>query len=78
MEMHGQRIDIEMGRNNVLILRWEESGGPTLSGPPKSEGFGTVISNHSVREQLGGTLSRKWDLKGLSVELTVPLERLSH
>ena len=64
--------------DNVLILKWEESGGPALSGPPKSEGFGTVISNHSVREQFGGTLSHKWDLKGLSVELSVPMERLSH
>jgi len=61
--------------DNVLILKWEESGGPALRGPPKSEGFGTVISNHSVREQFGGTLSH---LKGLSVELSVPMERLSH
>jgi hypothetical protein len=59
-------------------LRWDESGGPTLRGPPKSEGFGTVISNHSVREQFGGTLFHKWALKGLSVELSVPMERLSH
>ena len=64
--------------DEVLILKWEESGGPALSVPPKSEGFGTVISNHSVREQFGGSLSRKWDLKGLSVELTVPIERLWH
>jgi two-component system CheB/CheR fusion protein len=64
--------------DNLLILKWEESGGPPISGSPKSEGFGTVISNHSVREQFCGTLSHKWDLKGLSVELTVPMERLSH
>jgi len=63
--------------DNMLKLKWEESGGPPLRGPPKSEGFGTVISNHSVREQFGGTLSHKWDLKGLSVELSVPMERLS-
>ena len=64
--------------DNVLILKWEESGGPALRGPPKSEGFGTVISNHSVREHFGGTLSHKWDLKGLSVKLSVPMERLSY
>ena len=63
--------------DNVLTLTWEESGGPALGGPPKSQGFGTVISNHSVREQFGGTLSQRWDLKGLSVELSVPMERLS-
>jgi two-component system, chemotaxis family, CheB/CheR fusion protein len=64
--------------DDVLILKWVESGGPALRGPPKSEGFGTVISNHSVREQLRGTISHKWDMKGLSVELAVPRERLSH
>jgi PAS domain S-box-containing protein len=62
---------------NELILTWEERGGPALNGPPKAEGFGTVISNHSVREQFGGTLSHSWDLQGLSVKLTVPVERLS-
>jgi len=63
--------------DNVLILKWEESGGPALRGPPQSEGFGTVISNHCVRGQFGGIVSREWDLKGLSVELSVPMERLS-
>jgi PAS domain S-box-containing protein len=64
--------------DDALTLKWVESGGPALRGPPKSEGFGTVISNHSVREQFGGTISHKWDLKGLSVELSVPRERLNH
>jgi two-component system CheB/CheR fusion protein len=37
-----------------LVLNWKEGGGPKLSGTPKTEGFGTVLSNHSVRGQLGG------------------------
>jgi two-component sensor histidine kinase len=64
--------------DGVLVMKWEESGGPKLSGTPKTEGFGTVLSNHGVRGQFGGALSHKWNLKGLSVELTVPMERLSH
>jgi PAS domain S-box-containing protein len=60
-----------------LILKWEERGGPEISGAPKGEGFGTVISNHSVRQQFGGTISHQWDAKGLSVELAVPIARLS-
>jgi PAS domain S-box-containing protein len=63
--------------NDMLELKWEERDGPALNGPPKSEGFGTVISNHSVREQFEGSLSHTWDVKGLSVELSVPMERLS-
>jgi PAS domain S-box-containing protein len=78
-------LSVEEGRldvtwtcaEKVLLLRWVESGGPPLNGPPKSEGFGTTLSNHSVRGQFGGVLSHKWDLKGLSVELTIPMERLS-
>jgi two-component sensor histidine kinase len=62
---------------DVLTLKWDESGGPALTAPPQSEGFGTVISNHCVRGQFGGTVSRKWHLNGLSVELSVPMERLS-
>jgi hypothetical protein len=48
-----------------------------LAGPPKSEGFGTVLSNHSVRGVFEGALSRNWSAGGLIVELSVPLERLS-
>jgi two-component sensor histidine kinase len=62
---------------DVLTLKWDESGGPALTAPPQSEGFGTVISNHCVRGQFGGTVSRKWHFNGLSVELSVPMERLS-
>jgi PAS domain S-box-containing protein len=64
--------------DDVLKLKWDESGGPALHGPPQSEGFGTVISNHSVRAQFGGTLFHTWDPEGLAVELSVPMERLSH
>jgi PAS domain S-box-containing protein len=64
--------------NDTLVLKWEEIGGPAVTGPPNSEGFGTVVSNHSVRVQLGGTLTHMWNRAGLSVELSAPLERLGH
>ena len=56
-------------------MTWEERGGPTLAGPPVTEGFGTVLSNHSVRGQFGGTLSYKWNADGLVVDLSIPMER---
>jgi two-component sensor histidine kinase len=58
-------------------MKWEENGGPALAGPPKAQGFGTVLSNHSVRAQLGGTISHAWNSSGLIVDLSVPLERLN-
>jgi PAS domain S-box-containing protein len=63
--------------DNVLVMKWEESGGPTLDGPPKTRGFGTVLSDHSVRAQFGGALSHAWNSNGLVVDLSVPLERLN-
>jgi PAS domain S-box-containing protein len=64
--------------DGALILKWEETGGPAITGPPNSEGFGTVLSNHSVCVQLGGALTHEWNKTGLSVELSAPLERLRH
>jgi two-component system CheB/CheR fusion protein len=63
-------------RNDILLMKWEERGGPALSGPPKAEGFGTTLSNHSVQRQFQGTISYRWNSGGLVVELSIPLERL--
>jgi PAS domain S-box-containing protein len=78
-------LSVEEGRlhitwtcvDDVLVLKWAETGGPPVAGPPQSEGFGTLLSNHSVRSQLGGALSHQWNERGLSVELSVPLQRLN-
>jgi PAS domain S-box-containing protein len=64
--------------DEILKMTWAERGGPAPTVALKSEGFGTVISNHSVRERLRGTLSHTWDVKGLSVELAIPVEQLGH
>lgn len=61
-----------------LILTWRETGGPPIAGPPKSEGFGTLLSNNSVRVQMAGALTHDWNTAGLAVELSAPLERLKH
>jgi two-component system CheB/CheR fusion protein len=60
----------------TLVMKWEETGGPALSGPPQSEGFGTALSNRSIREQLGGALAHRWSEGGLAVEISIPLESL--
>jgi len=79
-------LSVEDGRLRItwacdaetLILKWQETGGPPVAGSPKTEGFGTVLSNYSVRVQLGGSLAHDWNAAGLSVELSAPLERLRH
>jgi two-component sensor histidine kinase len=60
----------------LLVLRWQERGGPKLAAAPITEGFGTVLSSHVVRGQFGGQLSYTWKPSGLIVDLSFPLERL--
>ena len=62
--------------DGALKMKWEETGGPPVDQPPVSDGFGTVICNYSVRNQLGGTVSSTWKSTGLVVDLSIPLERL--
>lgn len=77
-------LSVEEGRLRItwqctgetLIIKWEETGGPVIDGPPKAGGFGTALSNHSAHVQLGGALTHDWKPAGLTVELSAPLERL--
>jgi two-component sensor histidine kinase len=57
-------------------LRWEESGGPEIADSPKETGFGTMLSELSIVQQLGGTIERQWRSGGLSVIALIDLKRL--
>ena len=63
----------EGGPTRMLRLRWAESGGPPLEGPPERRGFGTRVVDGTVRSQLGGTVSLVWDTSGLGCEIEMPL-----
>ncbi len=59
-----------------LLLRWQESGGPLLDGPPSRAGFGTKLTELSIVQQLGGSIERDWHPHGLAVSVAVLLDRL--
>lgn len=59
-----------------LELEWQETGGPAVAGEPEKSGFGTVLTEISITNQLGGTLARDWDAEGLRVSVRVPQENL--
>ncbi len=69
------RINWSLKEGN-LALTWQERGGPVVRGPPEREGFGSMLARRSVNGQLGGQLSFDWDAEGLTVDLSVPAERL--
>jgi PAS domain S-box-containing protein len=53
-----------------LVLRWAESGGPTVAEPGR-RGFGVDAIDGLVRT-LSGTITRDWKPQGLTCELSIP------
>ncbi len=56
-----------------LRLRWQESGGPLVAGPPARKGFGSRVIDSTVQGQLHGRVVRSWEAAGLVAELDIPL-----
>ena len=63
----------EAGR---LVLRWTETGGPTLDGPPARRGFGSSVIRNTVERQLGGRCLFEWRAEGLDCTLDLPATQL--
>lgn len=61
----------------VLRLRWTETDGPALRGPPARRGFGARVVEATLRGQLGGTMHWHWRGTGLCCELQLPLLRVA-
>ncbi len=60
-----------------VVMEWDERGGPPIAGEPAYSGFGTRLTDISIREQLGGTIERTWSPDGLRVRVEVAASRLS-
>lgn len=69
------RIAIKRSGDDLKIT-WTERGGPYLSGPPTTTGFGTRLAELSVERQLGGTIERDWNPEGLRVRIGLKCSRL--
>jgi PAS domain S-box-containing protein len=59
-----------------LRLRWAESGGPPLAGPPRGRGFGSRVIRTTIHDQLGGEVSFEWQPTGLVCLMELPLGRV--
>ncbi|MBS7697680.1 MULTISPECIES: PAS domain S-box protein [unclassified Chelatococcus] len=60
-----------------LRLTWTERGGPAIDRHKENKGFGDVLTDATVKGQLGGQIERDWQREGLSIRLTIARERLS-
>ncbi|MEP7348792.1 MAG: PAS domain-containing protein [Sphingorhabdus sp.] len=71
------RVEIVTGlQGDTVTIRWKEHGGPRISTPPEETGFGTQLSDISIKDQLGGKIERIWNADGLEVILTIDPSRL--
>jgi PAS domain S-box-containing protein len=59
-----------------FLLDWTEVDGPPVPGEPDKTGFGTALTEISIRDQLGGELGRDWATGGLKVMVRVPCSNL--
>ncbi len=63
------------GRAGMLRFRWAEAGGPPVVAPPTRRGFGSRMLEATLRDQLGGRVSREWLPGGLVCGVELPLAR---
>lgn len=58
--------------DRMFRLTWSESGGDREVVAPDRTSFGTLLMERSVRNNLGGTIERRWEPDGLIVGITLP------
>lgn len=63
--------------DDVLSLSWAERGGPPADGAANGDGFGTWLVDGTIKGQLQGQIARRWDAEGLTILMTMPLDRLA-
>lgn len=64
-------------QGEVLAIRWRESGGPPIERAPEQSGFGSVLLRNTVSRRFGGTLESHWRKQGVTVEVLLPIAKLT-
>jgi two-component sensor histidine kinase len=59
-----------------VVVNWCETGGPEIAAPPTRTGFGTVLSQRTVKAQFRGRIDYDWKREGVAVTMTVPASGL--
>ena len=59
-----------------FALTWTERGGPPVEGRVDAEGFGAQLIRATIKDQLGGEISRDWNPEGLTIRLSFAKDRV--
>ena len=65
-------IHADGGGQDMVELRWSESGGPKSVSAPSASGFGSSLIDHSITRNLRGEIKRDWAEDGLQCTITFP------
>jgi len=73
------KLDIAWATDReTLQLDWTEQGGPPLSSATQgTAGFGSMLIDRIVADQLGGKIVRHWNPDGLAIAIDLPLAPLA-
>ncbi len=64
------------GHQARLVIVWQETGGPAVS-PPGRVGFGTILVQRSMADELQGSADLDFDRAGLCATLSAPLSLIA-
>lgn len=56
---------------NQIEIEWIESGPEEIT-PSKKRGFGAIVTERIVRQQLSGKLESRWDPQGIAYQIRLP------
>ena len=59
--------------NTKFRLKWMESGGPSVTAPTITTGYGTKLIQFTTSYSLGGQVEQQYEPAGLQVEVVIPL-----
>jgi two-component sensor histidine kinase len=60
-----------------IVMAWTEHGGPAVSAPAKSEGYGSKMVSRVLANHLGGSIEREWSPDGVIITVRMNKERLA-
>jgi two-component sensor histidine kinase len=60
-----------------IVIVWTERGGPPVTAPAGTPGYGSKLTNYAMSEQFCGTIKCEWPVEGAVITLRLDKDRLA-
>jgi len=71
----GQVVVTWERKDDGVLLEWREQGGPAVS-PPQRRGFGRLLLEQALHQELGSNVSMNFRPEGLICTILIPPQEL--